>query len=205
VTSRCGARCSHDLEPNDHDGNGQNVRKETWFVAYSWKYPCRFSTALLKASQNEGALKNMMYGQALNNLIPLVIRLFYLWMGRPLKLMPMALYISTLGISQFIYTRLAQMGKPRRDAAGAVVSPGEDLGQTGVTEWMFDVLYISCARHIILCVREMLMKCLGAVQTGSAALGEWVWWVYAVVRHFDRPRITMCLQLDCLDPYLCHI
>lgn len=36
------------------------------------------------------------------------------------------------------------MGTPRRDSTGNLVSPGDDLSQPGMTEWTFDVLYISC-------------------------------------------------------------
>lgn len=36
------------------------------------------------------------------------------------------------------------MGTPKRDTTGQLISSGEDLNQPGVTEWMFDVLYVAC-------------------------------------------------------------
>ena len=36
------------------------------------------------------------------------------------------------------------MGSPKRDATGIVVMSGDDLNQPGITEWMFDILYIAC-------------------------------------------------------------
>ncbi|KAI0036004.1 hypothetical protein K488DRAFT_76200 [Vararia minispora EC-137] len=124
------------------------------------------------AAQNEAALKNLLYGQVANNIIALIVRLLYRSLGRPNSITAIVFSLITLGLSQFIYTRLTSMGKPRRDASGAVVSPGDDLNQAGVTEWMFDVLYISWA-----------------VQVGSAVLGEWVWWIYAVIPAFAAYKL----------------
>jgi hypothetical protein len=134
------------------------------------------------AAQNETALKNLFYGQILNNLIPLIARLVYRFLGHPLSIRATVLSLMSLGLSQFLYTRLAKMGKSRRDATGALVSAGNDLNQAGVTEWMFDVLYISCASRCPFPVVNSLIAVAGAAQVGSATLSEWVWWIYAAVR-----------------------
>ena len=103
------------------------------------------SINLESASQNEAALKNLLYGQILANLVPFLVRLLYRALGRGTSIKIWILSAIATGISQLIYGRLAALGKPRRDANGMVVSAGADLNQPGVTEWMFDVLYISCA------------------------------------------------------------
>jgi hypothetical protein len=100
------------------------------------------------AAQNEVALKNLFYGQLLNNLVPLVIRFVFRLLGYPFSTTALILSVLSLVLSQFIYGRLTKMGSPKRDAAGAVISPGEDLSRPGITEWMFDILYITCKFRI---------------------------------------------------------
>ena len=72
-------------------------------------------------------------------------------------------------IPQFVLFRhLSTVGSPRRDIkTGALIAPGEDLGAPGVTEWCFDVIYVTWA-------------CL----VGSSLLGEFVWWLYLSVRRY---------------------
>ncbi|KAH9077403.1 hypothetical protein EDB83DRAFT_2504589 [Lactarius deliciosus] len=100
------------------------------------------------ASQNEAAIKNMLYGQLLCNLVPTIIRI--LLRGQTLR-----------------DSKKAKLGTPRRDSTGNLVSSGEDLNQPGMTEWMFDILYISWF-----------------AQVGTAILGEWLWWTYLVIPAF---------------------
>ncbi|KZV69223.1 putative opsin [Peniophora sp. CONT] len=119
------------------------------------------------ASQNEAALKNLLYGQILANIVPFLIRLLYRAFGRRTSIKVWIMSAIATGVSQFLYGRLAALGKPRRDANGTMVSAGSDLNQPGVTEWMFDVLYISWA-----------------AQVGSSILGEWVWLLYLVIPVF---------------------
>lgn len=57
----------------------------------------------------------------------------------------LALYIVTLLPSTFLSNYLIKIGSPRRDpTTGSLISYGEDLGQAGVTEWCFDIVYITC-------------------------------------------------------------
>lgn len=72
-------------------------------------------------------------------------------------------------IPQFVLFRhLSAVGSPRRDSTtGALIAPGEDLGAPGVTEWCFDVIYVTWA-------------CL----VGSSLLGEFVWWLYLSVSRY---------------------
>jgi len=40
---------------------------------------------------------------------------------------------------------LVKIGTVKRDpSTGTLMSSGEDLSQPGVTEWCFDVLYVTC-------------------------------------------------------------
>ncbi|KAI0316985.1 DUF788-domain-containing protein [Amylostereum chailletii] len=125
------------------------------------------SSFLSLASQNEAALQNLFYGQVLNNVVPLILRIIFRFRGYTMTKKVIVLYASSFGLSQFLYGRLVRMGTPRRDASGVVLSSGDDLNQPGVTEWMFDVLYIAWA-----------------AQSGSAIASEWFWWLYAAIPVF---------------------
>lgn len=59
----------------------------------------------------------------------------------------------------------SSVGSPRRDAAtSTLIAPGEDLNAPGVTEWCFDVIYVTW-----IC------------QVGTSLFGEFVWWLYLSV------------------------
>lgn len=81
----------------------------------------------------------------------------------------LTLYILTAIPVLVLYRHLSSVGLPRRDpATGALIAPGEDLAQSGVTEWCWDVIYVTWA-----------------CQVGSSLFGEWVWWGYLSVRKFS--------------------
>ncbi|KAI9507698.1 hypothetical protein F5148DRAFT_1276088 [Russula earlei] len=119
------------------------------------------------ASQNEVAIKNMCYGHLLGNIVPLLIRVLFRREAFLLSKKAIALYCVSLALSHFLYRQLKRMGTPRRDSTGNLVSSGDDLNQPGMTDWTFDVLYISWL-----------------AQVGSAILGEWFWWIYIVIPTF---------------------
>ncbi|KAI0303179.1 DUF788-domain-containing protein [Russula brevipes] len=119
------------------------------------------------ASQNEAAIKNMLYGHVLGNLLPLLIRVLFQWQTFRQSKKAIVLYSISVALSQFLYHHLKKMGTPRRDSTGNLLSPGDDLNQPGMTEWIFDILYISWF-----------------AQVGSAILGEWFWWIYVVIPTF---------------------
>lgn len=72
----------------------------------------------------------------------------------------MLLSIPSLAIEFY----LDKAGRPRHNASGELVSPGEDLAAAGVTEYLWDIVY---STWIV----------LGLV----GVLGEWAWWVGLVV------------------------
>jgi len=71
------------------------------------------------------------------------------------------IYTLTFAPTLFLYSFLVRAGTPRRDASGALISPGDDLNQAGLTEWSWDIIYVTWA-----------------CQAGSGLLGDWVWWIY---------------------------
>lgn len=59
---------------------------------------------------------------------------------------------------------LERLGRPSLHPDGSLRRAGEDLDAKGLTEYMWDVLYWTWA-------------CVGLV----CLLGDWAWWLYAVV------------------------
>ena len=84
-----------------------------------------------------------------------------------------------------MYRYLVKIGTPRRDPAGNLVSSGEDLNQGGITEWCFDVLYVTCGWWCFvyqLSLRlSLTLFCIGLCQVGSAIFGERFWFLYLSV------------------------
>ncbi|KAG9100643.1 hypothetical protein FRC07_010392 [Ceratobasidium sp. 392] len=75
------------------------------------------------------------------------------------------LYVLTLVPTAVLYRHLTTIGSPRREPnTGALISPGEDLAQSGITEWCWDIIYVTWACAV-----------------GSGLLGSWVWWLYLVI------------------------
>ena len=65
-----------------------------------------------------------------------------------------------------LFHHLSSIGLPRRDpTTGTLIAAGEDLAQPGVTEYCWDVIYVTW-----IC------------QVGSSLFGEFVWWLYLTVR-----------------------
>lgn len=120
------------------NASAKRIGSHSYFLSY------RCLLTLLIASQNEEAIKNMLYGQLLCNLVPAIIRI--LLRGQAFRDSKKAIifYFLSLALSQFLYQHLKKVGTPRRDSTGNLVSAGDDLNQPGMTEWMFDILYISC-------------------------------------------------------------
>ncbi|KAF8268283.1 putative opsin [Lactarius quietus] len=119
------------------------------------------------ASQNEAAIKNMLYGQLLCNLVPAIIRILLRGQSFRDSKKAIVFYFLSLALSQFLYQHLKKLGTPRRDSKDTLVSSGDDLNQPGMTEWMFDILYISWF-----------------AQVGASIVGEWFWWIYLVIPGF---------------------
>ncbi|TFK27050.1 DUF788-domain-containing protein [Coprinopsis marcescibilis] len=117
------------------------------------------------ANQNEAAVKHLRLGLFMPTLLSLVLRLLLRRDSIPPSKGSIAIYIVTYFPSFFLSNYLIKIGSTRRDSVtGALISYGEDLNQAGVTEWCFDILYVTYA-----------------CQVGSGAFGEWFWWFYLVI------------------------
>ncbi|KAG2339854.1 DUF788-domain-containing protein, partial [Suillus weaverae] len=117
------------------------------------------------ALQNEQALRNLRLGMFIPTLLSAVFRLLFRRSSLPPSKGSLALYVVTYLPALFLSRYLERMGTTRRDpTTGALISSGEDLNQPGVTEWCFDILYVTWA-----------------CQIGSGAFGDWVWWFYLVI------------------------
>ncbi|KAF8974615.1 hypothetical protein BDZ97DRAFT_1751368 [Flammula alnicola] len=117
------------------------------------------------ANQNESAVKTLRLGMILPTILSLVLRFLFRRSSLPPSKGPLAIYIVTFFPAFILSNHLVKIGTPRRDpTTGTLISYGEDLSQPGVTEWCFDILYITWA-----------------CQIGSGALGEWFWWLYMVI------------------------
>ncbi|KAK7061522.1 hypothetical protein R3P38DRAFT_2829957 [Favolaschia claudopus] len=116
------------------------------------------------ASQNENTVKTLKLGMILPTVISLVLRLLLRRGSLPPSKGALFLYTVTFFPAFFLSNYLIRIGTTRRDPNGTLISYGEDLNQPGVTEWCFDILYVTWA-----------------CQIGSGAFGEWFWWLYLVI------------------------
>ncbi|KXN87899.1 hypothetical protein AN958_07908 [Leucoagaricus sp. SymC.cos] len=134
------------------------------------------------AHQNEAAVKTLKLGMIVPTLISLVLRFLFRRSSLPPTKTSLALYVVTFFPSLFLSNYLIKIGTPRRDpTTGTLISYGEDLNQTGVTEWCFDILYITWA-----------------CQIGSGAFGEWFWFLYMVIPLYA----VFKLWSSAISPYL---
>ena len=53
------------------------------------------------------------------------------------------MYFLSFCLAAFLQYQLESVGKPKFDERGGVLRTGSDLGQQGLTEYMFDVLYLT--------------------------------------------------------------
>ncbi|KDR83379.1 hypothetical protein GALMADRAFT_235481 [Galerina marginata CBS 339.88] len=117
------------------------------------------------ANQNENTVKTLRLGMILPTILSLVLRFLFRRGSLPPSKGSLAIYIVTFFPAFFLSNYLIKQGSPRRDpTTGTLISSGEDLSQPGVTEWCFDILYITWA-----------------CQIGSGTFGEWFWWLYMVI------------------------
>jgi len=116
------------------------------------------------ATQNEKAVKNLKLGMLIPTVLHLLLRLLLRRKSLPPSKGSLAIYIITFIPTFFLARYLQKIGTTRRDDTGKLVSPGEDLNQPGITEWCFDIIYVTWA-----------------CQIGSGPFGEWVWYLWLVI------------------------
>jgi len=118
------------------------------------------ASAKKTAASNERVISNLRQGLLIATTISTLIRIIF----RTKSLSPtqLSFWIHILShIPSTLTARyLARIGEPRRKDTGELISPGEDLDQSGVIKWCFDVIYVT-------------WMC----QVGSAIFGEKFWWL----------------------------
>jgi len=122
------------------------------------------------AAQNESAIKNMRTALLVTCLASLTLR--FILFQRSYSTFQLLLIALPFIPSITLYNYLTKLGRPIRDASGNLVSPGADLNQGGITEWAFDILYITWF-----------------CQLGSALLGEWINLFYLVIPSFGLYKV----------------
>lgn len=148
----------------------------------------------------------MFYGQLFSNLFPLLIRIVFRWQAFRQSKKAIALYCLSLALSQFLHQYLKRMGTPRRDSTGNLVSSGDDLNHPGMTEWIFDILYVACKSEDTSIILALITSSFaGFAQVGSAIFGEWLWWIYAAVL-FPLISCAGSYMIRCpSDSYVCDL
>ncbi|KAF8665682.1 hypothetical protein AX16_000135 [Volvariella volvacea WC 439] len=117
------------------------------------------------ANRNESIIKILKYGMILPTIISIALRFLFRRSSIPPSRGSIAIYLATFFPAFFLSHYLVKLGTPRRDPiTNAIISYGEDLSQPGVTEWCFDIVYITWT-----------------CQIGSGAFGEWFWWLYMII------------------------
>ncbi|KAK0498411.1 hypothetical protein EDD18DRAFT_1157597 [Armillaria luteobubalina] len=141
------------------------VRSQHVFFPSSFLAAMANASAKRIASQNEITVKRLRIGLLLPTVLSFVLRFLLRRSAFPPSKTSLGIYIATFFPGFFLSNYLIKIGTTRRDpTTGTLMSYGEDLGQPGVTEWCFDVVYITWA-----------------CQIGSGAFGEWFWWLYMVI------------------------
>ena len=104
------------------------------------------ASAKKTAANNERTISNLRQGLLIFITLSMLIRLIF----RTKSLSPTQpsfwIHIFSHILSTITARYLSKIGEPKRSAEGELISPGEDLNQPGVTEWYFDVIYVSCKR-----------------------------------------------------------
>ncbi|KAK9457215.1 hypothetical protein V1511DRAFT_520228 [Dipodascopsis uninucleata] len=113
-----------------------------------------------RAQANVVALKNMHVASMVINGLYL---LSYFVLHRPRSLKTYLIFSIPAWIIQY---QLEKIGRPKYSTLnGALVTAGEDLNQPGLTEWLFDILYVTWGCDIL----------------GVIFGRGWVWFLYSLI------------------------
>lgn len=141
------------------------------FITSDSLHPTNISTA----NQNESTVKILKLGMFVPTILSLLFRLLFRRSSLPPSKGSLAIYIVTFFPGFFLSNYLVKIGTTRRDpTTGTLISYGEDLNQSGVTEWCFDILYVTCASFCS--YRLHLLK-----WNGSRGVPDWKWRIWGMV------------------------
>lgn len=74
------------------------------------------------------------------------------------------MYFLSFATAGWLQYQLESVGTPKFDEKGAVLKSGDDLGQSGLTEYMFDVIYLTWGIQLLV-----------------AFTTTYAWWLYLLV------------------------
>ena len=111
-----------------------------------------------RAKANAATLNNMHLESLLVNGFFLISHFL---LGRPRSLVAYGLFAAPSLVCEYV---LEKSGRPTYDAAGALKTSGEDLAAQGLTEYMFDVIWVTWAATVAV-----------------IAFGNWGWILWVVV------------------------
>jgi hypothetical protein len=74
------------------------------------------------------------------------------------------MYLFSASLATWLQFQIEFVGRPKFDERGGVLDPGSDLAQLGMTEYMFDVLYLTWGIQLLV-----------------AFTTTWAWWLYSLV------------------------
>ncbi|KAL1925010.1 uncharacterized protein VTP21DRAFT_4664 [Calcarisporiella thermophila] len=98
------------------------------------------------AIKNKKTLENLQRGFLIVNAVYVLVRVIFFWSSFSTR--HWIGYLSTLGLSLFLYRQLYQMGNPTYASDGQLVRSGEDLSAEGLTAYIFDIIYITWFVHL---------------------------------------------------------
>lgn len=121
----------------------------------------------------------------LPTLFHFLLRLLFRRSSLPPSKGSLAVYILAYVPTFFLTRYLENIGTVKRDASGTLISSGEDLAQGGITEWCFDIIYVTCEHYNNLLATHIYAHSerpsAGACQIGSGAFGNKMWYLWLVV------------------------
>jgi hypothetical protein len=149
----------------------------------------------LPATQNEAAIKIIRGGMLIASVLSILLRLLFRRSSLT-SISSIIIYAVTFAPTFFLSRYLTYIGKPKRDATGNLVSSGEDLSQPGLTEYAFDVIYVTCTSAIVHeSCRKLTPFSAGACQIGSGIFGDRFWWFYLIVGSVHDVSVLALMSL----------
>lgn len=102
------------------------------------------------AAQNDRTVRNLHLGMFFTLSLSILFRLILRSNTLPPSKGLLAVLLVTGIPSGILYRHLVRTGTSKRDAAGVLISSGEDLAAKGITELCFDVIYLTCESQFAL-------------------------------------------------------
>ena len=97
------------------------------------------------ASQNANSVKALRVGLLAASALSFILRLLFRQGSLSPRKLSFWIYSLSMIPSVFLSQYLIRIGTPRHEpSTGGLLSSGEDLSRSGIIEWCFDVIYITC-------------------------------------------------------------